>query len=50
MQRLDVAVAACAWLPTLLLTAGGGVVGVIALAMRSGQVALIGVKLPISAK
>ena len=49
-HKLAVATMACSWLPTWLLVPGGKVVGVIALATRGGQLALIGVKLPISAK
>ena len=49
-HKLAVATTACSWLPTWLLVPGGKVIGVIALATRGGQLALIGVKLPISAK
>lgn len=45
-RRLSMAVSTCAWLPTLLLV-HGGVIGVVAIATRTGRVALIGVKLPI---
>ena len=45
-RRLLVSISTCAWSPTLLLV-HGGVIGIIAIATRTGRVALIGVKLPI---
>ncbi len=46
MRRLSVACTACAWLPTLLQV-NCEVVGVVAMATRTGHVTLLGVKLPI---
>lgn len=46
LRRLSIACTAGAWLPTLLLV-NCEVIGVIAMATRTGHVALLGVKLPI---
>ena len=46
MRRLSVACTVCAWLPTLLLV-NREVIGVVAIATRTGHVTLLGVKLPI---
>lgn len=50
VERLGVAAATCAWLPTLLTSPDGGSAGVIAMATRLGSVAFVGLKLPISEK
>ena len=46
LKRLSVACTACAWLPTLLQV-NREVIGIIAMATRTGHVTLLGVKLPI---